>query len=244
MWTVGVDWSNGSSVLDGGLSNPLNGGLNTPLDGVVKTPLRGGLITPGVCTNNGCEGWGIGGGCNTEFWLFASIDCDVYACTMCPLGDNNLGNGGVRLTAFKWDLIGGRIVALVIGGLHISCWLITGWGNLLRVVGWLLSGGGGDGAITAVDFRIFVGAMTEAVILGLTSPTGAELAIVITQGVLATFDIPGVTAYVVVVAGSILFGVTAKAGIVVLFLDVVEIGVFSRRAFFSGGSSDWDLSFL
>lgn len=86
--------------------------------------------------------------------------------------------------------------------------------------------------------------MTDAVILGFTSPTGAELAIVITQGVLATFDIPGVTAYVVVVAGSILFGVTAKAGIVVLFLETVGLGDFSIRAFFSGGSSDSDLLFL
>lgn len=104
--------------------------------------------------------------------------------------------------------------------------------------------GGGEGAITAVDFTIFVGAITEAVILGLTRPTGAELAIVITQGVLATFDIPGETAYVVVVAGSMLFGVTAKAGIVVLFLDVIVIdvtGIFSTRAFFSGGSFDRDL---
>jgi len=98
--------------------------------------------------------------------------------------------------------------------------------------------------MTAVDFTMFVGAITEAVILGLTSPTGAELAIVITQGVLVTFDIPGVTAYVVVVAGSILFGVTAKAGIVVLFLDVVIVEIFSRRALFSGGSSDKDLLFL
>lgn len=93
--------------------------------------------------------------------------------------------------------------------------------------------------MTAVDFTIFVGAITDAVILGLTSPIGAELAIVITQGVLATFDIPGVTAYVVVVAGSILLGVTANAGIVVLFLVVIDVtGVFSRRALFSGGSSD------
>jgi hypothetical protein len=115
----------------------------------------------------------------------------------------------------------------------------------LRVVDWVLSGGG-EGAITAVDFRTFVGAITEAVILGLTSPTGAVLAVVITQGVLATFDIPGVTAYVVVVAGRILFGVTAKAGIVVLFLDtdIDGTGSFSRRALFSGGSSDEDLRFL
>jgi len=100
--------------------------------------------------------------------------------------------------------------------------------------------------MTAVDFTIFVGAITEAVILGLTSPTGAELAIVITQGVLATLDIPGVTAYVVVVAGWMLFGVTAKAGIVVLFLEIaIDVtGVFSRRALFSGGSSDNDLLLL
>jgi len=106
--------------------------------------------------------------------------------------------------------------------------------------------GGGEGDITAVDFTIFVGAITEAVILGLTSPTGAELAVVITQGVLATLDIPGVTAYVVVVAGRMLFGVTAKAGIVVLFLEIATdvTGDFSRRAFFSGGSFDNDLLFL
>lgn len=110
------------------------------------------------------------------------------------------------------------------------------------MVGWALSNGG-EGAMTAVDFTTFVGEITEAVILGLTSPTGAELAIVITLGVLATFDIPGVTAYVVVVAGRILYGVTAKAGIVVLFLDVaIDVtSVLSRRAFFSGGSSDKDL---
>jgi len=70
------------------------------------------------------------------------------------------------------------------------------------------------------------------------------LAIVITQDVFATFDIPGTTAaYVVVVAGRTLFGVTAKAGILELFLDVGETGV-SRRAFFSGGSFDRDLFFL
>lgn len=113
------------------------------------------------------------------------------------------------------------------------------------MVGWVLRGGG-DGAITAVDLTMFVGAITEAVILGLTRPTGAEFAIVITQGVLATFDIPGVTAYVVVVAGRILFGVTANAGMVVLFLDVGmdEMGIFSRRSLFSGGSLDEDLLFL
>jgi len=70
------------------------------------------------------------------------------------------------------------------------------------------------------------------------------LAIVITQGVFATFDIPGATAaYVVVVAGNTLFGVTAKAGILVLFLDVGATDV-SRRAFFSGGSFDNDLFLL
>lgn len=223
---VGVgcgDW--GTAVLDGGLSNPLGRGLNTPLDG--------GLITPGLWTNNGCEGWDV------ELWLFASNDCDAYACTMCPLGDNNLGNGGVRLIVFKWDFIGGGIVE--IEGLHIGCGLVIGLGTLLLMVGWVLSNGG-EGAITAVDFTTFVGEITEAVILGLTSPTGAELAIVITLGVLATFDIPGVTAYVVVVAGRMLYGVTAKAGIVVLFLEVAMdvTGVLSRRAFFSGGSSDKD----
>lgn len=236
--TIGVGCG---TALDGGLSNPLDGGLNTPLDGEFNTPLSGGLITPGVCTNNGCEGWGsVGVWCNIEFW-FASIACDVYACTICPLGDNNLGNGGVRFKAFKWDFIGGGIAEVGIGGLHIGCWLII----LLRGVVKLLSGGG-DGDMTAVDFTIFVGAITDAVILGFTSPTGAELAVVITQGVLATFDIPGVTAYVVVVAGRILFGVTAKAGIVVLFLDIaIDVtGIFSSRAFFSGGSLDRDLLFL
>lgn len=122
---------------------------------------------------------------------------------------------------------------------------MTGWGTWFVEIGWVFSGGG-EGAITAVDFTIFVGAITETVILGLTSPTGAELAVVMTQGVLATFDIPGVTAYVVVVAGRILFGVTANAGIVVLFLDAATgvTGVFSRRALFSGGSSDDELELL
>lgn len=158
---------------------------------------------------------------------------------MCPLGDNNLGNGGVRLIVFKCDFIGGGIVE--IEGLHIGCGLVIGLGTLLLMVGWVLSNGG-EGAMTAVDFTTFVGEITEAVILGLTSPTGAELAIVITLGVLATFDIPGVTAYVVVVAGRMLYGVTAKAGIVVLLFEVAMdvTGVFSRRAFFSGGSSDKD----
>lgn len=53
---VGVGCGDGGTALEGGLSNPLDGGLNTPLDGEVKTPLNGGLITLGVCTNNGCEG--------------------------------------------------------------------------------------------------------------------------------------------------------------------------------------------
>lgn len=236
---IGVDCCNGGTVLEGGLSNPLDVGLSTPLIGEFNTPLNGGLFTP-ACTNSGCcEHWGgvEGGHTTTEFWLFGSTDCDVYACTMCPLGDNNLGNGGVRFTAFKWDFIGGAIEE--IGGLQIGCWLITLGDIFFRVVDWVLSGGG-EGAMTAVDFTMLVGAMTEAVMLGLTSPIGAELAIVITQGVLATFDIPGVTAYVVVVAGCILLGVTAKAGMVVLFLDVaVDVtSVFSKRAFFSGGSSD------
>lgn len=240
LWIFGVGWGDGGTALDGGLSNPLDGGLNKPLDGEFKPDLKGGLIIPVVCTNNGCGGWGVEGGFNTELWLLASIDCDVYACTICPLGDNNLGSGGVRLTAIKCDFIGGGIVEIGIGGLHIGCWLITGWCTLIEVV-WVLSGGG-EGAMTAVDFTIFVGAITDAVILGLTSPMGAELAIVITQGVLATFDIPGVTAYVVVVAGRMLFGVTANAGIVVLFLDAVidATGIFSIRALFSGGSSDTD----
>lgn len=230
---MGVDCGDGIA-LDGGLSNPLGEGLNILL--------VGGLITPGVCTNNDCVGWVvvIGGGCSTE--LFPSIDCDAYACTICPLGDNNLGNGGVRQTEFKCDFIGGGIVEIGVWDLHIDCWLIIEWGTLLRVADCILSGGG-EGAITAVDFTIFVGAITDAVIFGLTRPTGAELAIDITHGALATFDIPGVTAYVVVVAGSMLFGVTAKAGIVVLFLDAANdvAIIFSRRAFFSGGSSDRDL---
>lgn len=164
---------------------------------------------------------------------------------MCPLGDNNFGNGGVRLTEVKWDFIGGGIVEIGIEGLHIGCWLITGLDALFRTFGCVLRGGG-EGDMTAVDFTIFVGAITEAVILGLTSPTGAELAIVITQGVLATLDMPGVTAYVVVVAGRMLFGVTAKAGIVVLFLeiDIDVTGAFSRRALFSGGSSDSEILLL